>query len=50
MGIFFIIAFVIMLLAVLNIDGKIKKHLENQKLIIEKLDLLLHSQTNKDSE
>ncbi|WP_336784975.1 hypothetical protein [Paenibacillus sp. MMO-177] len=48
MGIFLIIAFVIILLAVLNIDGKMKKQLENEKLIIEKLDALLHIQTNRD--
>ncbi|WP_208403346.1 hypothetical protein [Paenibacillus sp. BK720] len=48
MGIFLFIGFVIILLAVLNIDGKMKKQLENEKLIIEKLDALIHTQTNRD--
>lgn len=48
MVIFIIIAFVIILLVILNIDGKLKKKLENDERIIERLDILIKIQNDKD--
>lgn len=48
MEIFFIIAFVLLMLAVFSIDSKLKKKLENDERIIERLDKLINIQKDKD--
>ncbi|WP_157794168.1 hypothetical protein [Paenibacillus donghaensis] len=47
MGIVIIIACVV-LIGVLSIDGKLKKHLENDEHIIDRLDILINIQKDKD--
>lgn len=49
MGIVIIIAFVVIVLAILNIDGKLKRNLENNERIIARLDILIKNQKDKDN-
>ncbi|GLX67871.1 hypothetical protein [Paenibacillus glycanilyticus] len=44
MFVFFIMGFVILILVILNMDGKMKKQLENEQKIIERLDQLIEIQ------
>ncbi|MBD3921714.1 hypothetical protein H8B09_23310 [Paenibacillus sp. PR3] len=48
MEIVIIIGFVVIVLAILNIDGKLKRNLESNERIIARLDILIKNQKDKE--